>query len=91
MHINLPNTVKDLEPAIKTFVEAMIYKLHKNAHKGKWEDMTVDTSLTRLHEEICELAQAIDEGNGIETILEAADVANFAMIIANIAIKEAGK
>jgi NTP pyrophosphatase (non-canonical NTP hydrolase) len=67
--------------------DAMIYKLRKNAHKGKWEHGRTGEYMNRLREEVVELANAIEEGkNTVEIILEAADVANMALILCAMAI-----
>lgn len=69
---------------LRFFVSAMLYKLKKNVHKGRYEQdgTSVEQALIRLKEEVAELEEAIAEGNDIEIIMEAADVANFAMIAA---------
>jgi hypothetical protein len=91
VNINIPPSLAGIEPALKSFFEAMVYKLHKNAHKGRWEDMNLSKAFDGIVDETSELNEALNRGSNIEIILEAADVANFAMICANIAIKEAGK
>jgi len=65
----------------------MIFKLRKNAHKGKWEHGRVNEYMVKLREEVTELDGAIAEGNMIEIVLEAADVANMAMILCSMAIE----
>ncbi len=77
--------IEDLTPRLKLFFEAMLYKLTRNAHKGRWEELDLDSSLIRLHEEASELSVAINCGSNVEILMEAADVANFAMILADIA------
>ena len=77
------------ERDLKVHVDAMRYKLKKNAHKGKWEDLDLEKALERLREEVTELEAAIAEGNEIEIVLEAADVSNFAMMVSSIAIARA--
>lgn len=67
---------------LETFLEAMRYKLAKNKHKGHWEGIDIDDLLRLLDEEVQELKQAIEGENEFAIILEAADVANFAMMIA---------
>lgn len=92
MNIVIPPGIAALEPKIKTFVDAMVFKLAKNSHKGAWEDVEFATARRRLMQEVEELDSAVQHGgNVIELILEAADVANFALIIANISIRDAGK
>lgn len=75
------------EREIKQLVDAMRYKLKKNAHKGKWEDMTLKQAIDFLEGEVEELKEAASRDSDIEIILEAADVSNFAMIVANLAMK----
>lgn len=87
MELFIPPEIADLEPALKRFFDAMIYKLRKHAGKGRWEAKDLDKIQELLVEEVGELAEAIQEGNQIETVLEAADVANYAMIAAAIAIE----
>lgn len=78
------------EDDIRRFVDAMRYKLKRNAHKGRWEDIDLQDALNLLYKEVEELRVAILHGNMIEILLEAADIANFAMIVSAIAI-ERGK
>jgi hypothetical protein len=61
----------------------MVYKLAKNAHKGRWEDMSLQEEYDNLVKEVEELRQAMADQNTVEILLEAADVANFALIIAS--------
>lgn len=88
IEINLPPSIENLERPLKSFFEAMVYKLHKNAHKGRWEHIGIGDAFQGMAGESEELNEAIGRRSNIEIVLEAADVANFAMIIANIAMKE---
>lgn len=81
--------ISNYEQEIKQLVDAMRYKLKKNAHKGRWEDLTIADAIRRLREEVIELEEAASRDSEIEIILEAADVANFALIVANLATKKA--
>jgi hypothetical protein len=65
----------------------MVYKLRKNVKKGKWEHGRVKEYMAHLREEVTELDAAIAEGNMVEIILEAADVANMSMILCSMAIE----
>tara|TARA_B100000700_G_scaffold331737_1_gene467778 strand:+ start:11214 stop:11471 length:258 start_codon:yes stop_codon:yes gene_type:complete len=67
---------------INVFAEAMELKLRRNDHKGGWEETDLDTLFIRLREEVDELQEAIERENPFEVLFEAADVANFAMMIA---------
>jgi len=74
----------------RRFTDAMAYKMVLNKHKGRWEDVNLEEMLKRLKDEVDELEEAIGTKNMVEILLEAADVANFAMIVASVAI-ERGK
>jgi hypothetical protein len=69
---------------ISKFLDLMVHKLHKNVHKGRWENIKADDAFMLLRAEMKELMTAILENNKDEAYLECADVANFAMIIASI-------
>ncbi|QIG66089.1 nucleoside triphosphate pyrophosphohydrolase [Ochrobactrum phage vB_OspP_OH] len=88
--ITLPDGVEQYEQDIRRFVDAMCYKLGVHAKKGRWEDLPIESALELMKGEVTELEQAIDGNNTIEVLLESADVANFAMIIASIFV-ERGK
>lgn len=75
------------EHDIRRFMDAMKYKLAKNAHKGRWEDLDLPTAMNLLYGEYVELQDAITSGNMVEIMLEAADVANFALMVAAIAME----
>lgn len=79
----------DYERELKQFIDAMRYKLKKNAHKGKWEELDLEDAIRLLRDEVAELEEATSRDSSVEIILEAADVANFAMMVANIAMKKA--
>jgi NTP pyrophosphatase (non-canonical NTP hydrolase) len=61
----------------------MLYKLDINSSKGRWQDIDTQASLERLMEEAIELREALQTDNTVSILLEAADVANFALIIAS--------
>lgn len=69
---------------IEDFVGLMIHKLHKNVHKGRWENLDMNRAIKRLEEEVIELRTAARGNYPHEVPLEAADVANFAMMIVSI-------
>jgi len=82
--ITIPDECEKYSLDIKRFVDAMVYKLRKNASKGRWEELTVPYIRECLGKEVVELDGAISENNVVEVMLEAADVANFAMIISTM-------
>lgn len=70
-------------PEVMRFARAMEEKLAENDHKGGWLDETFTWLLGRLEDEMRELKRAVRKGEPARTVLrEAADVANFAMMIA---------
>lgn len=85
----VPPELADLgiAPDLQRFVDAMVYKLRRNAHKGRWSDLSLEGALKRLEGEVGELQGVLPRRSSIETLMEAADVANMALIIANISLE----
>jgi len=73
-----------LRPEVYKFAKAMEAKLKANDYKGGWMTMTPGEVIRRLKEEVEEMCEAaiMHEGGVLE---EAADVANFALIFAQLA------
>ncbi|KKN48571.1 hypothetical protein LCGC14_0651580 [marine sediment metagenome] len=74
--------------SVVRFVDVMLEKLDENRHKDHWSDMSHKWLLNRLRQETIELRGAIKRGRATEIAREAADVANFAMMIADNALRE---
>lgn len=72
-------------PYVLAFAKRMESKLAKNRHKGNRDGWLKDSEyslLNRLREEVAELNDAMDRQESfVEVADEAADVANFAMMI----------
>ena len=66
---------------IDWFCNPMLDKMRVNAHKAHWNTVTQQWLMERLHEEVYELVETL--ANGGDVISEAADVANFAAMIAD--------
>lgn len=82
------NALEWTRPKVLVFARIMEEKLRENDHKGGWENDGIRPLLKRLDEEAVELHGIIarrKEG-GLERGIgrEAADVANFAMMIADV-------
>jgi hypothetical protein len=77
-------------PDIQRFVDAMIYKIRRNCHKGHWNSLTLEQATEDLRGEVAEFEGALKSGSTMEILMEAADVANEAMIAANIALEARG-
>lgn len=83
----LSNEIVPYEHDIRRFVDAMLYKLKVHSAKGRWENLDILNILGKLDGEVKELRYAVSEGNTIEVVLEAADVANYAMIASSIKVE----
>lgn len=77
---------------VTEFGEAMEYKLRRNDHKTQWRLFGVSNIqwfIDGLKKEVKELEEAVEQGTSNDVVREAADVGNFAMMIADI-ISEGG-
>lgn len=78
-----------VRPTVAAFAVQMELKLRENDHKPHWRESTLDYLEGRLQEEvdelIAELSYAFFDGDSHNVVMEAADVANFAMFIADVA------
>jgi hypothetical protein len=68
--------------AVHDFGVEMLKKLLKNSHKAHWSTVDCDYLFDRIIQEIEEL-KAARSGSVAEIVSECADVANFAMMIAD--------
>lgn len=74
--------LKHREPLV-WFTAEMEQTLRKNDYKGGWSKCKIDWLYKRLCDEVVELGRAVQERKGLHIIAEAADVANFAMMVAD--------
>lgn len=81
--------MNDVRPEVQWFAERMEERLKANEWKGGWQGLNFLYLLALLMEEMGELARAVLEEPADEVIHECADVASFAMMIAQNA-KECG-
>lgn len=78
-------TLSHLRDPLAVFAVEMETQLRANDHKPGWKNDDPWTLLARLHQEAEELGAAMEEGASPEEIArEAADIANFAMMIADV-------
>lgn len=79
-------TMNVVDPRLEWFVERMREKLAvpRNQEKGDWRGADTDYIFGLLMKEVMELHRAILTGTGMKVIEEAADVANFAMMLADM-------
>ena len=79
--IAIPRELKPLSRSFRMFVDMMLTKLHVNRHKG-FGDVPYTYLLRGLHDEMRELEEALRKDDQMAIMAEAADVANFAYLIA---------
>lgn len=78
----------EVRESVRWFAEKMEEKLKKNDHKGGWDNCDIHWLIQRIKEETNELLDAVNSGTPKENIInEAADIGNFAMMVADIARK----
>jgi hypothetical protein len=86
-----------LRPEVSAFAQRMESILRKNDDKGGWSGMLLPQLLERLHDEVIELDNILDEytldylpsEHVLNSIInEAVDVSNFAMMIADTCSKK---
>ncbi len=82
---DLPVTEADIDAAIARFAVVMREKMVKNIRKGHWLDLKFTKAylLSRMRDEQRELEQALANEPAEAGIRECADVANFAMMLAD--------
>lgn len=83
---DLREVARELSRAVEVerFAKLMKLKLAVNSHKGGWQDCDPEYLYYRLVEEVGELGRAIFGTRGGDIGCEAADVANFAMMIEDV-------
>jgi len=70
---------------LDSFIKAMRLKLQANNHKGGWDQYSLGALFQKLIEEVDELKAAIVNEPVENIALEAADIANYALMIADTA------
>lgn len=81
IEVFLPDELEPFAPNLRYFMETMVRKLHANRHKG-FGGAKFHEILPGLMAEVRELEDAIHTESQFNVQLEAADVANFAFLIA---------
>ena len=84
-----------LRPEVQWFAEQMEIALRANEHKGGWQRDADYELFARLREESEELREVLAKrlasawlGNIDDVVKESSDIANFAMMIADNAMRE---
>ena len=75
--------VQERQEVLEWFHRAQLAKLLENAAKGTWKNESIEDLIKRMEEEVIELKEAVQSGAYTEIVRECADVANFAMFIAD--------
>lgn len=71
----------EIRSEVRRFAERMEKQLAANDHKGHWADCDSEWLLARARDELAELEQAILDCDSEAIRNEAADAANFCMMI----------
>lgn len=71
---------------VREFAASMEAKLRANNHKRHWRLCSLGYLRARLSQELAELDEALADGDPYLVLGEAADVANFCMMIADVAM-----
>lgn len=79
------NELGDLRPEVREFALAMERRLRANDHKPGWKDADPDWLYLRLLEQKKQLEQALRWQQKPLLTVAATDLANFAMMIADVA------
>jgi hypothetical protein len=77
-----------LRPVVVWFARAMERKLRENDHKPGWRGEDAGALLERVDDEIDELKRAVGVRPPLVVLDEAADVANMAMMVADVCSKQ---
>jgi hypothetical protein len=80
----VPSYADGFRPEVLAFAVAMETRLRANDHKGGWGACSAAHLLSRVADEFKELKRAVGDLNGGDILHEAADVANFAMMVADV-------
>lgn len=84
LRIPIPPEMAPYKGDLEYFVATMVRKLYENAHKGKWENIGMSEAMLLLDQELDELMDSLRSGNTHEIAEEAADAANFCLIISSM-------
>lgn len=76
-------------PKVREFAIGMEAKLAKNDHKRDWADLPLPALIRRLENEVAELKMAVDYESADAVAKECHDVANFALMIGDVANRKA--
>ena len=84
------DTMLELRPEVAAFAQAMEAQLRANDHKPGWRGDSPEILMRRLYEEAGELRRCVvcrepwSAEEAARVLKEAADVANFAMMVADV-------
>jgi NTP pyrophosphatase (non-canonical NTP hydrolase) len=85
----MDTALERIESSCAVFAGLMKERLEANKHKGYWGDCSIAYLLIRLEEEVAELRAAIRDSDIKAVTRQAANIANFCMMIAENAESEA--
>ena len=80
----------DEERIVSQLADAMRGKLLENCYKPSWQEAKAETLLGLLISEVMELQGAVESGSVSDVYRECADVANYAAMIVDNAMRGGG-
>lgn len=85
----------EMRPALKVFATRMEEELKKNDFRGTWKNEDPRSMMAKLWDEVYDLDTQLDkynhgEGDPEQILKEAADVANYAMFVADVCLASIG-
>ena len=86
--MNIPREVTEMFPEFEYFVETMARKLYTNRHKGDASGTGLGILRDNFAAEIGELKEAFLKKGQFEVLVEAADVANMAFLLAAWSVRK---
>ena len=86
LKLNLPESLVPHKAHIQFFMQMMIIKLHTNSHKGFAEGVPFKKLMEGLMGEYLEFRDALKEEGQFSATAEAADMANFALLLGTRAL-----
>ena len=74
-------SLEEIRQSADELTESMLIKLEENRHKPHWKDESLSDLFNMLEVEVVELKESLINQNNGSSMLECADIANFAMFI----------
>ena len=82
MIVNVPDSLRGLEPQLAEFFDGMVFKLHVNSHKKGLEQEDIPGFISLMKEELVEFEeQMLKDATDVNVLMETFDASNFWFLI----------